>query len=89
MQVRFYPYMQGHLHASIKRVEEKLDAIERNTKTTWRELLLGGFLRGAGIILGSAVTLALAGWSLAVLNLLPGAEDIASFLADTIEQSTD
>ena len=76
--------MQPDLSDHLQRLEERLAAIERNTETTWWQLLMSGLLRGAGIILGTALTIVLAGWGLAILGVIPGADELADYLAGII-----
>lgn len=76
--------MENDLAKHLERLETRLAAIERNTETTWWQLLMSGLLRGAGVILGTALTIALAGWGLAILGVIPGADDLAEYLADVI-----
>ena len=76
--------MADDLNDHLERLEARLAAIERNTETTWWQLLLSGLLRGAGIILGTALTIVLAGWGLAILGVIPGADELADYLADII-----
>jgi hypothetical protein len=73
----------------LRRVEETLERIESNTRTTWRELLLAGLLRGVGVVIGGALTVALAGWGLTALGFIPGAEEIAGFLAQIFSDASD
>jgi hypothetical protein len=77
--------MDEDLAGHLARVERKLDAIQSNTRTTWRELLLAGLLRGVGVVVGGALAIVLVGWGLAVLGIIPGAEDIAEYLAQVFE----
>jgi|GEM_PF-2584989 len=76
--------MEDDLNKQFDRLETRLAAIERNTETTWWQLLMSGLLRGAGVVLGTALTIILAGWGLAILGVFPGADDLADYLADII-----
>ncbi len=73
----------------LEKIEGQLDAIRMNTERSWRELLLAGFLRGTGIVIGGALTIALAGWGLTLLGIVPGAEEIADYLSHIILSTED
>lgn len=79
--------MDTDLYGHLDRLEAKLDDIRSNTRTTWRELLLAGLLRGSGIIIGSVLTIALAGWGLTILGVVPGADEIAEYLSQLFEEA--
>lgn len=80
--------MDEGLERHLERVEESLEAIRLNTRTTWQQLLLAGILRGTGLIIGAALTVAIAGWGLGILGFIPGAEEISDYLSDIIEDVT-
>ncbi len=64
-----------------------LTDIRANTRTTWQELLIGGILKGVGIVLGSALSVTLAGWALTALGVIPGADDIAEYLSQVLSDT--
>lgn len=57
-----------------------LGRIARNTSHPWWESIWRGLLYGAAFTLGSVFIIAIAGWALSVIGVIPGLGDIASYL---------
>ena len=64
----------------IKHIEEELGEIRDRTPTP-RRAFLSGLLQGAGWIVGSLLALALIGWVLSILGVIPGLDVLSRYLA--------
>lgn len=79
------PFVEPALEAYLRRMEERLRAIERNTASAWPALLWQGLLRGGRFTLGTLLVLALLGWVLSLLGIIPGLGDIARYLRHILQ----
>ncbi len=67
-------------------MEEKLDQMLatleaiRAQGTDWKRGLMMGVLQGVGVIIGSIIALALLGWVLGFLGVIPGFDRFESYL---------
>jgi hypothetical protein len=64
----------------IRKVEKQLEKISENTGTTWWRPLFNGALQGAGIVIGTILTVALLGWVLSIFGIIPGFGELATQL---------
>lgn len=71
-----------------RKVEEELTEIRRNTDPSWSRLLGQSMLRGAGFIIGTILSIAIIGWLLSNLGVIPGIGDIANTLQQILEAQT-
>jgi len=72
----------------LKRIEHELTDIRKGVKPSWKRLLLEGLLRAAGLVAGTVLTIALLGWLLTILGVIPGLEEVADWLNQILEART-
>ena len=63
----------------LKKISAELKQIQVNTGSTWYAFFRG-MLQGGGAILGSIAAVVLVGWVLGVLGVVPGFQDIATYI---------
>jgi len=59
-------------------------AIRKNTTPWGLSSFIDGLLKGAGFVIGSAITVVTAGWLLAAFGLIPAFEEIAGILREAL-----
>jgi hypothetical protein len=69
----------------LEKIEEELVEIKDRTANPRRSLINGVF-QGIGVLLGSLLGLALLGWILSLLGLIPGLGELSNYL-HTLAQS--
>lgn len=67
----------------LKRIEKELEEIKERTANPKRSFFIG-ILQGAGAIIGGIFAVALIGWILAVLGIVPGLGDIVAYLRSVV-----
>lgn len=58
----------------------ELARIRRNTSFSWGRAIGYSLLKGAMFVIGSLLAIALAGWVLSLLGVIPGIGDVANHL---------
>lgn len=69
----------------LENIEEDLDEIKRRTPTRWRSFVYG-VLHGAGALIGSVLALALLGWLLTLIGVLPGLDKLAPYIQKMVDR---
>jgi hypothetical protein len=77
------PTQEGLQH--LEHIEEELVAIKDRTGSTRRSFILGIF-QGAGVVIGTILAVALLGWILSILGVIPGLGTLVSYLHTINEQ---
>lgn len=68
----------------LERIEEELEEIRTRTSNPRRSFLIG-ILQGAGAIIGGILALALVGWLLSILGIIPGFGHLADYLRSLVD----
>lgn len=71
----------------LKRVENILGDIRRNTKPVWYRGLLNGLLYGVGIVTGTVLAIVLLSWVLSFLNIIPGFGELVERLNEALRST--
>lgn len=66
---------------SLERIERDLEELKGNPRRTF----LNGILYGAGAFVGGILAILLIGWTLSILGIIPGFEELEEQLGDTYE----
>jgi hypothetical protein len=69
----------------IQKIEHELGEIKDRTPGSKRTFFLG-ILQGMGIVIGSLLGLALLGWILSFLGIIPGLDQLANYIRTLMEQ---
>ncbi len=69
----------------LRNIEKELEEIRDRTTNPRRSFLIG-IVQGAGAILGSICAIALIGWVLSLLGIIPGFSDLAEYLRSLVHQ---
>ena len=69
----------------LREIKKELSEIKDRTGNP-RRMFLNGILYGAGALLGGIVAVALVGWLLAVLGIVPGFGELTDYLHSLIDQ---
>jgi hypothetical protein len=63
----------------LETIQEELEEIKERTASPKRSFV-NGVLSGAGAIIGGLIALAVLGWILSILGVIPGLGELASYL---------
>lgn len=77
--------MDPQIKEEAKKVETLLDEIKDNTEARPARSFVNGVLYGAGIVLGTLVGVALVGWLLSILGVIPGVDVLAQKLSEILQ----
>lgn len=80
--------MDETLSKKLQSIEDYLKSIKKEVTWPWWRILFQGFLRGAGLIIGTVLTIALLGWILNIFGFVPGIGDLAQNLRSILESRT-
>jgi hypothetical protein len=71
--------------AKLEVLSSKLDDINKNLKPTRWKLFVQGLWRAVGYLIGIIITVALLGWMLKLIGVIPLFQDIATKLGSILE----
>lgn len=69
----------------LQSIEKYLQSIKKEVTWPWWRIFFQGLLRGAGLVVGTVLTIALAGWILNIFGFIPGIGDMAKNLQAILE----
>ena len=69
----------------LREIKQELTEIKERTASP-KSVFFNGVLYGAGALVGGIVAVALIGWLLAVLGIIPGLNELADYLGSLIGQ---
>lgn len=69
----------------LRKIEKELVEIKNRTQNPKR-LFLSGIMYGAGGFIGGILALALFGWLLSVLGIIPGLSEVAEYLQSMVDR---
>jgi len=78
--------MEKELTEKLETLETELKGIRAAVERSRWQLFLNGLVYGGGFVLGTAFTIAVAGWVLGAFGMIPGIGDIADTLNDVLEE---
>lgn len=78
--------MDPQTQEEVKKVEALLGEIKENTEARPAKSFVNGVLYGAGIVLGTIAGVALVGWLLSILGVIPGLDVLARTFADILQK---
>lgn len=78
--------MDPQTQEEVRRVEALLGEIKENTEARPSRSFLNGMLYGAGIVLGTIIGVALVGWLLSILGVIPGFDVLAHKFAEILQR---
>lgn len=74
--------IESELRERLEKIEGLLGDIA--SRFRWPGLLLSGFLRGGGFVLGTVFSVAILGWVLSIAGIVPGFGEIVRRLSETL-----
>ena len=77
--------MDPQTQKEIRKVESLLGEIKENTESRPAKSFINGILYGGGVVLGTIVAVALVGWLLSVLGVIPGFDILAHKFSDILQ----
>ena len=77
--------MDPQTQKEIRKVETLLGEIKENTESRPAKSFINGILYGGGVVLGTIVAVALVGWLLSVLGVIPGIDILAHKFSDILQ----
>jgi len=80
--------MDQDLQKQLQTIEAELKSINKAVSETWKKMFFRGLFRGGGFVIGTALSIAIAGWVLSALGIIPLFGDIANELQTILRQST-
>jgi hypothetical protein len=69
----------------LKEIKQELSEIKERTANP-RRVFFSGVVYGAGALVGGILAVALIGWVLAVLGIIPGFGDLAQYLSSLMDK---
>jgi hypothetical protein len=78
--------MDQQVQDEAKKVEVLLGEIRSNTQARPSRSFINGMLYGGGVVLGTLVGVALVGWLLTVLGVIPGFDVLAHKFSDILQK---
>lgn len=78
----------GEAVEHLEAIEEELKELNDNTIGP-RHAFFNGIMQGMGVVGGSILAVALLGWTLHLLGLIPGLSEVGAYIEDLADKARD